>query len=206
MSAALHSCDFIAVHLFLPTKVITSAVFGSSITGFCQNSARIKSNALGMPTLARSYWYQLIVNTSNIASLVMKQLVMAKENSERRKAMRMGQALSTFLDGKAPSAHARIQGTANWSKDSHQYQTEQPSPRSPGATGLAGSGTDNIDALKLNDRSSGHDEASTTQNVSRESPGLSTLEKAEPDTGQEQSVLFARASFLIRDALEASGW
>jgi hypothetical protein len=209
MSAALRSCDFIAVHLFLPTKVITSAVFGSSITDFCQNSARIKSDALGMPTLARSYWYQLIVNTSNIASLVMKQLVMAKENSERRKAMRMGQALSTFLDGKAPSAYAKIQGTANWSRDSHRYQTEQPSPRSPGATGLAGSGTDNIDALKLNDRSSGHDEASTTQNVSRESfasPGLSTLEKAEPDTGQERSVLFARASFLIRDALEASGW
>ena len=142
----------------------------------------------------------------------MKQLVMAKENSERRKAMRMGQALSTFIDGKALSAYAKIQGTANWSRDSHRYQTELSSPSSPGANGHAGSEIDNTDALELNDRSSGHDGTSTTQNGSRESfasPGLSTLEKAEPNTGQgqeERSVLFARASFLMKDALEATGW
>jgi hypothetical protein len=211
MSAVLHSCDFIAAHLFLPTKAIILAVFGFSITDYCQNSARIKSNALGTPILARSYSYQLIVNTSTIASLVMKQLVMAKENSERRKAMRMGQALSTFIDGKAPPAYAKTQGTANWSGDSHWYQTEQPSPRSPGANGHAGSGIDNIGALELNDRSPGYDETSTIQNGSCESftgPDLSTLEKAEPSIGQEQerNVLFARASFLMKDALEATGW
>jgi hypothetical protein len=164
------------------------------------------------PTLAPSYWYQLTVNTSTIASLVMKQLVMTKENSERRKAMRMGQALSTFIDGKVPSACAKTQRTADWSRASHRYQTERPSPHSPGANGHASSGIDSIDALELNDRSSGHGEASTTQNGSRESfasPGLSTLEKAEPNTGQgqeERSVLFARASFLMKDALEATGW
>jgi hypothetical protein len=142
----------------------------------------------------------------------MKQLVMTKENSERRKAMRMGQALSTFIDGKAPSAYTKTQRTANWSKGSHRHQAEQPSPHSPGANGHAGSGTDIIDALELNDRSSDHDEASTTQNGSGESfasPDLSTLEKAEPNTGQgqeERSVLFARASILMKDALEATGW
>jgi hypothetical protein len=51
MSTALHSCDFIAVHLFLPTKAIILAAFGFSITDFCQNSARIKSNALGKSSL-----------------------------------------------------------------------------------------------------------------------------------------------------------
>src|SRR5271168_1091479 len=147
MSTAPHSCGFIAVHLFPLTKAITSAAFGFSITDFCQNSARIKSNALGKPTLARSCRYQLIVvNTSTIASLVMKQLVMAKENSERRKAMRMGHALSTFIDGKAPPTYAKIQGTANWSKDSHWNQTEQPSPHSPGANCHAGSEIGNIGA------------------------------------------------------------
>jgi hypothetical protein len=142
----------------------------------------------------------------------MKQLVMAKENSERRKAMRMGQALSTFIDGKAPPTYAKTQGTANWSKDSHQNHTEQPSPRSPGANSHSGSGINNIGALELNDRSSGHDETSTIQNGSRESFAsldLSTLEKAEPSTDQgqeERSVLFARASLLVKDALEATGW
>jgi hypothetical protein len=205
MSTVLHSCGFIAVHLFLPTKATISAAFGLSMTNFCQNSARIKSNALGKPTLTPSYWYQLIVNASIIASLVMKQLVMTKENSERRKAMRMGQALSTFIDGKAP----KKQRTASWSRGSHRYQAEQPSPHPPGANGHAGSG---IDALELNDRSLDHDEASTTRNGSHESfakLGLSTREKAEPNTrkGQEErSVLFARASFLIKDALEATGW
>jgi hypothetical protein len=212
MSTALHSCDFTAVRLFLPTKAVISAVFGFSITDFCRNSARIKSNALGKSTLARSNWYQLIVNTSTIATLVMKQLVMTKENSERRKAMRMGQALSTFIDGKAPPTYAKTQGIANWSKDSHRNQTEQPSPRSLGANGHADSGIDNIGTLELNDRSPGHDETSTIQNGSRESFAsldLSTLEKAEPNTGQgqeERSVLFARASFLMKDALEATGW
>lgn len=164
------------------------------------------------PTLARSNWYQLIVNTSTIASLVMKQLVMTKENSERRKAMRMGQALSTFIDGTAPPTYAKVQGTANWSKDSHRNQTEQSSPCSPGANGHSGSGIDNIGTLELNDRSPGHDETSTIQNGSPESFAsldLSTLEKAEPNTGQgqeERSVLFARASFLMKDALEATGW
>jgi len=51
MSAAPHSCDFIAVHPFLPTKAVILAAFGFSITDFCQNSARIKSNALGKSTL-----------------------------------------------------------------------------------------------------------------------------------------------------------
>ena len=142
----------------------------------------------------------------------MKQLVMTKENSERRKAMRMGQALSTFIDGKAPIAYAKTPGTANWSRDSHRYSTEQPSPGSPGVNGHAGSGIDNIGALELNDRSPGHDETSTIQNRSHESfasPDLSTQERAEPNTGQGQeelSVLFARASFLMKDALEATGW
>jgi len=142
----------------------------------------------------------------------MKQLVMAKENSERRKAMRMGQALSTFIDGKAPPTYAKIQGTANWSKDSHWNQTEQPSPHSPGANCHAGSEIGNIGAPELNDQSPGHDETSTVQNGSRgsfASLDLSTLEKAEPNTGQgqeERSVLFARASFLMKDALEATGW
>jgi hypothetical protein len=164
------------------------------------------------PRVAHSSWVPAnFGNTSTIASLVMKQLVMTKENSERRKAMRMGQALSTFIDGKAPSAYAKVQGTPNWSRDSHQFQTEQPRPHSPGANGRAGSGIDNVGAPELNDQSSDH-EASTTQNESRESfasPDLSTLEKAEPNTSQEQeerSALFARASFLMKDALEATGW
>jgi hypothetical protein len=144
----------------------------------------------------------------------MKHLVMTKENSERRKAMRMGQALSAFVDGKVPLAYAKIEGTANWSAEDHWSATDPPrtQPNTNSHAEISASETDNIAALDLNSQSSGPEENSIVENGSREgfaSVALPEVQRA--DSGatkwqEERSVLFARASFLIKDALEATGW
>jgi hypothetical protein len=146
----------------------------------------------------------------------MKQLVMNKENSERRKAMRMGQALAAFVvDGKVPLAYAKIQGTAKWSTENHRGPTDQANIQPPDINPhivVSASNTNEIAALGLTDRSSVHGDAPKTKNESHEDLASSdrpNSQKTDPSAVREQeerSVLFARASFLIKDALEATGW
>lgn len=144
---------------------------------------------------------------STIASLVMKHLVMTKENSERRKAMRMSQALSAFVDGKVPLAYAKLEGTAKWSAEDHRSSTD-PSGIQPANTSVI----DNIGPLDLNDKDFGSGENSVVENGSHE--GFASFTRPEvqrSDSGatigqEERSTLFARASFLMKDALEATGW
>jgi hypothetical protein len=144
----------------------------------------------------------------------MKHLVMTKENSERRKAMRMGQALSAFVDGKVPLAYAKIEGTAKWSAEDHWSATD-PSRTQPNANShaeISPSETDNIAALDLNSQSSGLEENSMVENGSREGfasvalPDAQRVDSGATKRQEERSALFARASFLIKDALEATGW
>jgi hypothetical protein len=145
----------------------------------------------------------------------MKHLVMTKENSERRKAMRMSQALSAFVDGKVPVAYAKIQGTAKWSTEDHRSPADQSNIQPldiNGHVGTMASGADEVAVLDLNDRSIVHDEPSMIENGGRESFASSDrpdVQKADPGAAQgqeERSILFARASFLMKDALEATGW
>jgi hypothetical protein len=152
---------------------------------------------------------------STIASLVMKHLIMTKENSERRKAMRMSQALSAFVDGKVPLAYAKLEGTAKWSAEDHRSSTDpsriQP-PNTNGHVGMSESVIDDIGALDLNDQDFGGGENSVVENCSHE--GFASFTRPEvqrSDSGatigqEERSTLFARASFLMKDALEATGW
>jgi hypothetical protein len=158
-------------------------------------------------------WTEFVAST--IASLVMKHLVMTKENSERRKAMRMSQALSAFVDGKVPLAYAKIEGTAKWSAEDHWSSTDpsrtQP-PNTNGNVGISASDVDNIAALDLNSQSSCREENSILDNGSHENfASFTRLEVQRADSGatkgqEERSILFARASFLMKDALEATGW
>jgi hypothetical protein len=151
---------------------------------------------------------------STIASLVMKHLVMTKENSERKKAMRMGQALSAFIDGKVPLAYAKIEGTAKWSAEDHWSSTDpsrtQP-PNTNGHVGISAPDINKIAALDLNGPGSAR-ETSTVENGSHDGFASFTRPEAEiaasdATKGQEErSILFARASFLMKDALEATGW
>jgi hypothetical protein len=152
---------------------------------------------------------------STIASLVMKHLVMTKENLERRKAMRMGQALSAFVDGKVPLAYAKIQGTAKWSTDDHRSSAGLSNNQPPDINGHVGSSAldiDDIAALDLNDKSPAHQEASIIENGSGEGfassirPDVQRVDLGAAKGQEERSILFARASFLMKDALEATGW
>ena len=149
-----------------------------------------------------------------IASLVMKHLVMTKENSERRKAMRMSEALSAFVAGKVPLAYSKIQGTANWSSEDHESPADQSNTYPPeinGQTSKLASGIDEFPALTLNDPSSNQNEGEVLENGSRQNSATfdgPNVEKADLDGAQaqeESSVLFARASFLMKHALEATG-
>ena len=149
-----------------------------------------------------------------IASLVMNHLVMTKENSERRKAMRMGQALSAFVDGKVPLAYTKIQGTAEWSTEDHRNPADESNPQPPeinGHTGRLALAVDELAALDLNNQNPAHDEAPVVGNGSRESlaildpPHLQRKGPGGAQAQEEHSLLFARASFLMKDALEATG-
>lgn len=145
----------------------------------------------------------------------MKHLVMNKENSERRKAMRMGQALSAFVDGKVPFAHAQMQGTGVWLTEDHRSFTDPPYTPPAGTngnTGIWAFETDDVAALDENDKSPGLSGKSTLENGSQN--GFATFDRPDAqraDSGasrgqEERSVLFTRASLLMKDALEATGW
>lgn len=144
----------------------------------------------------------------------MKHLVMTKENSERRKAMRMSQALSAFVDGKVPLAYAKIQGTAKWSTEDDRSPTDRSSSQPSNASDHVGRVIPSIDEIacpELSDESHVYDEVSRMDDESCESLATSDgLDAQEADPGapqgqEERSVLFARASFLMKDALEATG-
>ena len=149
-----------------------------------------------------------------IAALVMKHLVMTKENSERRKAVQMAQALSAFVDGKIPLAYAKIQGTAKWSTEDHRspadLSTSQP-PNTNGHESMSASGIDEIAGLDFNDRNPLQNGSSVVEDgshgsfISSHEPKFQRADPRAPQGQEERSALFARASFLMKDALEASG-
>ena len=124
--------------------------------------------------------------------------------------MRMGQALSAFIDGKVPLAYAKIEGTAKWSAEDHWSSTDPSRTQPPNTNGHVGTSAldvSNIAALELNGQGSAR-ETSTVENGSRDGFASFTQQEAEiAASGQEErSILFARASFLMKDALEATGW
>lgn len=127
----------------------------------------------------------------------------------------MGQALSAFVDDKVPLAYAKIQGTAKWSTEDHWSSanlSNNQSPDTSGHVGLSASDINDVAALDLNAKSPIHEEASVFENGSREGFASSTRPNVERvDLGatkgqEERSILFARASFLMKEALEANGW
>lgn len=147
----------------------------------------------------------------------MKHLETMKESLERKKASRMNQAIYAFVDGKdlVPLAYAHPRGTANSAIEQHrsienyaELHRRGPedskndvtaSAKAMSALSLKGVRSMDHDLLKLEHG----DHVDTT---GTETTGNENIDRSGEMDQEDRGALFARASYLMKDALDATGW
>jgi hypothetical protein len=146
-----------------------------------------------------------------MSSLVMRQLEMTREVSERQRAMKMGRALSSFVEGKLPAVPPQSQKQASFLPPKVEYGEPSKShmaagdlPPEPAVQGLQARSS-RYDATSKSRLSLLKEESSMDSQESSSSGIRSTSsEDLEPEEGID--LTFARAAYLIREALDVQGW
>lgn len=146
---------------------------------------------------------------STVASLVMDQLGTTKESSERQKSMGMGKALSEFVDGKLPLTYTQVSKASDIARAARRSLTDHTGFLGSNQNGYLDKASVNMDFSALSpkrQRRPSHS-ISPLENGSGASVAFSdTTNMPTPEISQDRGNTFARASFFIRDALEATGW
>jgi hypothetical protein len=147
-----------------------------------------------------------------MAALVMRQLEMTREVSERQRAMKMGQALSNFVDGKL--AFCQQAQKQDWPPPFQPsfHASSKASHRSAEAhvSGLSANSPQNLDGkvepIQRTPSPVLPEESNTRdrQNTSSSSVRSSALDESDPE--ESTDLTFARAAYLIREALDVQGW
>jgi len=151
-----------------------------------------------------------------MSSLVMRQLEMTREVSERQRAMKMGRALSSFVEGKLPAVAPQSQKQESLlpAKPPCSEPSKSPHvaagvaagdlPPDPAAQVLQGRGPRHETTSKS--RLSLLKEESSIDYQDGSSSGMrsTSSDDLEPEEGID--LTFARAAYLIREALDVQGW
>jgi hypothetical protein len=148
------------------------------------------------------------VNFSTITSLVMRNLESRKESIERRKILRVAQAIDYFINGDQGNHDARnwdsstvASSLANDHTDpSHFFNQGEDDnhPRPPSGVSLTPSCT----AEQAQDAQMTRDE-----NIVVSKPGFfADDETIDSKDKRDRDLVYARASYLIRESLSMQGW
>jgi hypothetical protein len=121
-----------------------------------------------------------------MSSLVMRQLEMTREVSQRQRAMKMGRALSSFVEGKLPAVRPQAQ--------------KQESLLPPKPTSGEPSKSTQGPRLSILKEESSMDSQDTISSGMRST----SSDDFEPEEGID--LTFSRAAYLIREALDVQGW
>jgi len=146
----------------------------------------------------------------------MGQLRQIKESAERSMSFRMSAALSSFVDGRiSVKQEEKSCGPTSPAITAHQQNgpmVEPHSTRPPASQPRANSIphlSSSLDQLSLKDGSDDDDDdrdmpLSRTSGVNDQSP-VKHKEPMDPEMRERESI-FARAAYLLRDAMEVDGW
>lgn len=141
----------------------------------------------------------------------MKQFEMTREVSERQRAMKMGQALSNFVDGTLPinaQAHKEDRTSAFHTRADEPSEAMHDSIADHVSDSASKSHQDLYPELEPTGgtRPSPLTDGSTEERQDTPSSGVhSTLSD---ESGPEESIdmTFSRAAYLIQEALDVHGW
>ena len=147
----------------------------------------------------------------------MKHLETLKESLERKKASRMNQAIYAFVDGKVPLplTYAHSRGTANSAIEQHRSISNfaeshglAPEEHSDNvAANAEGIATLSLNGGRLLDHDfSKPDNGSYVGTNNTEMTGNENVDRSGQHDQEDRGALFARASYLMKDALDATGW
>lgn len=147
-----------------------------------------------------------------MSSLVMRQLEMTREVSERQRAMKMGQALSSFVEGKLPVTPPQAQ-RQDWllpfkppfgEPPKATHISSEGQPPEPVTQALQGHGSKREPTQKS--RLSLLREESSIDSQDTLSTGINSISSEESEPEESIDLTFARAAYLIREALDVQGW
>ena len=141
-----------------------------------------------------------------MSSLVMRQLEMDREVSERQRAMKMGQALSSFVEGRLPIPRPQA----------HKQDSPFDEP-SKAAYGLADDSTSRLASTDPqghaynretvhNSRLATMKEESSMDSQDTSSTSVHSTFSDESEPEETIDLTFARAAYLIREALDVQCW
>ena len=146
-----------------------------------------------------------------MASLVMRQLEMTREVSERQRAMKMGRALSSFVEGKVSITPLPNQEQVRASSfESHlerptkamsfpEHQAQEPAVQPPQDIGAK------LKSAEMSHPTLVNEETASEPLNPLPNTAYSTSSDGS-DQGESVNSTFARATYLIREALEVQGW
>lgn len=138
-----------------------------------------------------------------MASLVMRQLEMNREVSERQRAMKMGQALSNFVEGKlpipCPQAHKQDSPFDEPSKAAYDPADDTTAITAPQDHAYNREQVQNSRLVTLKE-----DSSMDSQDTSLTSVHSTFSDESEPE--ETIDLTFARAAYLIREALDVQCW
>lgn len=145
-----------------------------------------------------------------ITSLAMRNLESRKESIERQKFLRVVQAIDYFIDGAQENHDAR-----NWDSSARDASAAPAHLHSLDASNqsqsdvqaqLQGGNSSNSDTPTVTERSQ---VAKTTreENIVVSKPETSADEEMiDSNDNHDRDLVYARASYLIRDSLAMQGW
>ncbi len=141
-----------------------------------------------------------------MSSLVMRELEMNREVSERKRAMKMGQALSSFVEGKSPiprrqalNPDSPFDGPSKAAYDPADHSTSRPPTTAPQVHAYNREPIQNSRLATLKEEGS-----MDSQDTSSVSVYTTYSDESEPE--ETIDLTFARASYLIREALDIQCW
>jgi hypothetical protein len=149
-----------------------------------------------------------------MAALVMRQLEMTREVLERQRAMRMGQALASFVEGKPHVSPPTDIQKPEWNLSSHSpfdrplptdnasAVRQDPQPMQPPTQSQAAQ--NGISPDEVPSRHSSEDQTASSREFS--SSDVHTASLNDDDNEESMNLTFSRAAYLIREGLDVQGW
>jgi len=175
---------------------------------FVRSSGKTNFFSLGKYCCISVFSWRSNVNFSTITSLVMRNLEARKDSIERRKILKVAQAIDYFIDGDQGNHNAR-----NWysSENVSSLANGQPDPSHAPNQGVddrqAHPPRGGLLAPSCTAEKAQNAELTRDENNVVLRPAISADDETiDSKDKRDRDLVYARASYLIRESLSMQGW
>jgi hypothetical protein len=147
-------------------------------------------------------------NNRTMTSLVMQNLESRKESIERRRILRMAKAIDSFIDGGQRDHDSRNRNSPATDASRAQSYSSQPENANQTEDDFASHLPNRDLPIMVSSTKNGPDADTTREESAIASKATATADDENIDSKdkRDRDLVYARASYLIREGLAMQGW